>query len=93
MPGGMLYRSGSAMVLVYVSEFAGTNRATAATWAVGAEFDAIVDDLKGKGVAFEHYDLPDSVRDGDVHEMGDFRAVWFKDPDGNILNIASVPSE
>ena len=26
-------------------------------------------------------------RDGDVHRMGDFKAAWFKDPDGNILHI------
>jgi catechol 2,3-dioxygenase-like lactoylglutathione lyase family enzyme len=88
MPGAMLYKSGSSVVLVYPSEFAGTNRATAASWAVGEDFDAIVDDLKAKGVVFEHYDdLPETTREGDVHVMGDMKAVWFKDPDGNILNI------
>ena len=45
--------------------------------------------LKAKGVVFEHYDLPDTRRDGDVHIAGDLRVAWFKDPDGNILNIAS----
>jgi catechol 2,3-dioxygenase-like lactoylglutathione lyase family enzyme len=92
MPGAVLYRSGSSMVLVYASEFAGTNQATAATWSVGGDFDAIVDGLRSKGVTFERYDLPDTTREGDIHIMGDFKAVWFKDPDGNILNLANMPA-
>jgi hypothetical protein len=60
-------------VLVYPSEFAGTNQATAASWAVGDDFDEIVEDLRSKGVTFEHYDLPDTTREGDVHMTGDFK--------------------
>jgi catechol 2,3-dioxygenase-like lactoylglutathione lyase family enzyme len=87
-PGAVVYRSGSSVVLVYQSEYAGTNKATAATWAVGSDFDSIVRGLKDKGVTFEHYDdLPDTARDGDIHTMGDLRGVWLKDPDGNILSI------
>jgi catechol 2,3-dioxygenase-like lactoylglutathione lyase family enzyme len=89
-PGGILYKSGNSVVLVYPSEFAGTNKATAASWAVGEDFDAVVQDLTAKGTTFEHYDLPDTTREGDIHTIGDFRAVWFKDPDGNILNVVSV---
>ena len=43
--------------------------------------------LKGKGVSFEHYELPGTTLDGDVHVMGDMKAAWFKDPDGNILSV------
>jgi catechol 2,3-dioxygenase-like lactoylglutathione lyase family enzyme len=87
-PGAILYKSGNSVVLVYPSEYAGTNRATAASWAVGDDFDAIVEDLRAKGVTFQRYDdLPDTKREGDVHIAGEFRAVWFKDPDGNILNL------
>ncbi len=82
-----LFKSGSSTVVVYRSALAGTNEATAATWGVGAELDSIVAALKRAGVGFEHYDLPGGKRDGDVHVFGDFRAVWFKDPDGNILHI------
>jgi hypothetical protein len=45
--------------------------------------------LKGKGVRFEHYDFPNTKRDGDVHVFGELKAAWFKDPDGNILSIVS----
>jgi catechol 2,3-dioxygenase-like lactoylglutathione lyase family enzyme len=89
-PGGILYKSGNSVVLVYPSEYAGTNQATAASWAVGDDFDAIVDELRSKGVSFEHYDdLPDTTREGDVHIADNFKAVWLKDPDGNILNLVN----
>lgn len=81
------YQSGKTVMVVYVSQYAGTNRATSATWAVGDDFDSIMQTLKAKGVTFEHYDLPGLVREGDVHVAGTFKGAWFKDPDGNILHI------
>ena len=89
--GAILYKSGNSIVLVYPSEYAGTNKATAASWAVGDDFDAIVEDLKTKGATFEHYDdLPETTREGDVHTLGEFKGVWLKDPDGNILNLTNM---
>jgi catechol 2,3-dioxygenase-like lactoylglutathione lyase family enzyme len=90
IPGVLLYRSGSSQVLVYASEFAGTNQATAASWAVGDDFDRVVGELRERGVTFERYDLPETTLEGDVHVMGEMRAVWFKDPDGNILNVGNL---
>ena len=89
-PGGLVYRSGRAQLLVYVSEYAGTNRATAATWNVGGAIDEIVRSLQSKGVRFEHYDLPDTRREGDIHVSGNLRLAWLKDPDGNILALAGT---
>jgi catechol 2,3-dioxygenase-like lactoylglutathione lyase family enzyme len=90
-PGGVLYKTGNSVILVYPSEFAGTNQATAATWAVGEDFDSVVEGLRAKGATFERYDdLPETSRDGDVHQIGEFKAVWFKDPDGNILNLVNM---
>ena len=90
VPGAILYTSGATVVLVYPSEYAGTNQATAASWSVGDDFDTIVEGLRAKGVEFEEYDLPDTTREGGVHIAGDFKAVWFKDPDGNILNVTKM---
>jgi catechol 2,3-dioxygenase-like lactoylglutathione lyase family enzyme len=84
-----LYRSGGSRLLVYVSSYAGTNQATAASWAVGAELDDVVAALAGKGVPFERYEFPDIEHEGDVHVMGGFRTAWFRDPDGNILNLVN----
>ena len=83
------YASGKSKVLVYVSQYAGTNKATAATWDVGEDLEKIVQALKAKGVSFEHYDMPGVTRKGDVHVTGEVRVAWFKDPDGNILSVVS----
>src|SRR4026207_520173 len=83
------YRSGSSTLMVYESQFAGTNRATAATWLVGSELESLIEALRAKGVKFEHYDLPSTKREGDIHVSGKVRVAWFKDPDGNILWIAN----
>jgi catechol 2,3-dioxygenase-like lactoylglutathione lyase family enzyme len=89
MPEALMYRSGSSEILVYQSQYAGTNKATAATWEVGDDIDKIVQALKAKGVSFEHYDLPGLTRKGDVHVGGGNKAAWFKDPDGNIHALVS----
>jgi catechol 2,3-dioxygenase-like lactoylglutathione lyase family enzyme len=83
----IVFRSGNSTVNVYRSKFAGTNQATAVTWAVGDELEDLVRKLKAKGVTFEHYDMPDTKLQGDVHIAGDMKVAWFKDPDGNILNL------
>ena len=89
-PESVLYTSGRSRLMVYRSDFAGTNKATAATWGVGDELEPIVEELRSKGVTFEHYDLPETTRDGDIHEMGDgMRGVWFKDPSGNIISLVN----
>jgi catechol 2,3-dioxygenase-like lactoylglutathione lyase family enzyme len=85
----LVFRSGNSLLNVYRSDFAGTNKATAVTWAVGDEMDEVVHALKAKGVRFEHYDMPGMTQQGDVYIGGDMKVAWFKDPDGNILNIAS----
>jgi catechol 2,3-dioxygenase-like lactoylglutathione lyase family enzyme len=84
---GIVFKSGNSTVYVYQSQYAGTNKATAVTWVVNEDVEEIVQQLKAKGITFEHYDMPGMTRDGDVHIAGDMKVAWFKDPDGNILNI------
>ncbi len=80
-----VYASGNGQVQVYLTDQAGTNRATYVTWDV-ADVAAEVNELKTKGVAFERYDnMEGMTREGEVHTMGGEKAAWFKDPDGNIL--------
>jgi len=86
--GVLTCKSGTSSVLVYESQYAGTNEATAATWAVD-DVDGTVKGLKEKGVTFEHYKLPNMTLKGDVHVSGSMKAAWFKDPDGNILALVS----
>jgi len=84
----IVFESGDTTINVYRSTFAGTNKGTALTWTVD-DVDSVVRSLKGKGVKFEHYDLPDTRLEGDVHVSGDIKVAWFKDPDGNILSVVN----
>jgi catechol 2,3-dioxygenase-like lactoylglutathione lyase family enzyme len=88
--GVLSYTSGATILLVYASQYAGTNQATSASWDAGDEIDSIVHTLRSKGVTFEHYyDMPDTKLEGDIHVSGGMRTAWFKDPDGNILSLFS----
>ena len=92
MEDSVVYSAGNSRLLVYRSDYAGTNHATAATWEVGDDLDHVVQALRDKGVTFEHYDdLPGVTRDGDFHDLGGVRGVWFKDPDGNIISVIESP--
>jgi catechol 2,3-dioxygenase-like lactoylglutathione lyase family enzyme len=84
-----VFSSGDSTILIYISEHAGTNRATSATWNVGEELEEIVRKLRGARIEFEHYDFPGSTREGDIHVFGEIRNAWFRDPDGNILSLVN----
>jgi catechol 2,3-dioxygenase-like lactoylglutathione lyase family enzyme len=86
----LTFRTGDTKLVVYRSEFAGTNKANAVVWTAGEDFDSIAGQLEEQGVTFEEYpDLGMEVSRG-IHRAGDFKGVWFKDPDGNILHIANM---
>jgi len=85
---GVFFKSGGSKFFVYQSQYAGTNQATAMSWEV-SDVKAVVDELTAKGITFENYDIPNATRDGAVHIIGSLHSAWFKDPDGNILNIVS----
>jgi catechol 2,3-dioxygenase-like lactoylglutathione lyase family enzyme len=82
----IIFATGKTTMLVYQSIHAGTNKANTVSWDVD-DAEATVRDLKGRGVVFEHYDLPDMKREGDVHIAGKAKIAWFKDPDGNIHEV------
>lgn len=81
------YLSGSSQINVYRSDYAGTNKATTLSWAVGDEIEEIVAALDAKGVPFEHYQMPGLQLKGHIHAGESMKVAWFKDPDGNILSI------
>ena len=88
----IVFESGSSKVQVYRSRYAGTNQATALSWNVD-DAAATVKELKAKGVRFEHYDMPETKLEGDVHVGQEGKAAWFKDPDGNILSVQNRPEK
>jgi len=82
------YRCGGGTLLIYESQFAGTGQATAATFGFRTGLVEAVRALEAKGVRFEHYDLPETVREGAIHRGHGRSVAWCKDPDGNILALA-----
>jgi catechol 2,3-dioxygenase-like lactoylglutathione lyase family enzyme len=70
-----------------------TSTATLASWGVD-DAERVVDELVGRGVAFERYDEDPIVTDekGIATFEGDAKVAYFRDPDGNTLSIAQAPS-
>jgi catechol 2,3-dioxygenase-like lactoylglutathione lyase family enzyme len=87
---GAWYRVGDRDLLVYPSGFAGTNRATAAEFVVD-DVPAAVATLRERGVVFEDYDFPDLKTVDSVATYEGQQSAWFRDPDGNILALTSLP--
>jgi catechol 2,3-dioxygenase-like lactoylglutathione lyase family enzyme len=88
--GAQAFKAGGGTVVIYESQFAGTNQATAVTWSLGEHFDDVVKELDAKAVPFEHYTFPGITLQGHVHvvkEGSPSRVAWFKDPDGNLHNL------
>jgi catechol 2,3-dioxygenase-like lactoylglutathione lyase family enzyme len=84
------FQSGRSDLIVYRSQYAGTNKATALNWRVGGGIEKEVAALREKGVRFERYDMPGMTVEGDLHVVGKMKVAWFKDPDGNIISLMNV---
>jgi catechol 2,3-dioxygenase-like lactoylglutathione lyase family enzyme len=83
-------RAGDGTLLLYESVGAGKSRHTVAGFRV-ADLDAVVAGLRERGVEFEEYDLPQLKTEGGIATVGDVRAAWCRDPDGNVLAVEAVP--
>lgn len=51
------------------------------------DIEAAVDDLKQKGVRFEHYEGEIKTNEKGIHRNGGPTIACFKDPAGNILSV------
>ncbi len=78
------FRAGDGTLVVYESVGAGQSKNTMAAFRVD-DLDAVVSTLRERGVTFEEYDLPSLKTDNGIGRIGDLRAAWARDPDGNIL--------
>jgi catechol 2,3-dioxygenase-like lactoylglutathione lyase family enzyme len=96
------YPDGSIMIeagngtqfMLYVTEFSGTAKHTLAMFPVD-DLRAEMKELKGKGVSFEDYDMPNLKTEDGVADFDGSLGAWFTDPDGNILALfqsAAVPA-
>ena len=83
---GLWYEFAGSRLLLYQSSYAGTSQSTAAEWLV-EDIEAVAQELRGRGVVFEEYDLPGLKTDNGLTMIGDHRTGWFKDSEGNILSL------
>ena len=91
--GGLWYRLGDTAFGLFES----TGESSGTHSQMGFEVDdieAVVADLRERGLEFEEYDMGLEVNDGITEIPGNYpskgsgeRAVWFKDLDGNLLGI------
>jgi catechol 2,3-dioxygenase-like lactoylglutathione lyase family enzyme len=83
-PAGVFYRSGSTQFFVFPS--AGQPSGTHAQIGFSVTgIDALVGELKSRGVIFEEYNTPPLVTVGGIATVGPNKAAWFKDTEGNLL--------
>lgn len=90
--GLLTYEAGGSRFFVYPSEFAGTNRATAAMWEVD-DIDGVVTMLKERGAEFQEFEVDGMDFENSILTApGGERAAWFLDSEGNILGLVQQPS-
>ena len=88
--GVLTYRTGKTRLVVYRSEGVKPGTGNAVAWRGGDDVEAIAETLRAKGVTLEEYPrLGMDIHRG-VHQRDGFAAIWFKDPDGNILHVHSM---
>jgi catechol 2,3-dioxygenase-like lactoylglutathione lyase family enzyme len=92
-PEGLeLHIAGSTPVFVYPSDNYTAPKHTVLNFPV-EDIEAAVEELGARGVAMEHYDLPDLKTDGRGIFRGDAgppAIAWFKDPAGHVLSVLQV---
>jgi len=90
---GVFAAGAGTMVSIYERPGMPAPQNTTLGFAVPADrFDAVVEELRANGVVFEEYDLPEiglKTVNG-VAEFDGNKAAWFKDSEGNILNIGTM---
>jgi catechol 2,3-dioxygenase-like lactoylglutathione lyase family enzyme len=92
--GGLRYQCGGVSFALFESAGKPSGTHTQMGWEV-ADIDAVVAELRVRGVVFEEYDLPGLVTvDGIADIDGNYpskgtgeRAAWFYDSEGNLIGL------
>jgi predicted enzyme related to lactoylglutathione lyase len=90
VPNGFMGKAGmGSQFLMYETPFAPTE-ATGAAFVVD-DLDAVMTDLRARGLTFADYDLPGTKTVNGVAEFGDgSRGAWFVDSEGNTINVVQM---
>jgi catechol 2,3-dioxygenase-like lactoylglutathione lyase family enzyme len=52
------------------------------------DVEKVAQELRGRGVNFEEYDLPNFKTVDGIATIEGFKGAWFKDSEGNVLSVA-----
>ena len=85
-PEGLELNAGQQSIFVYPKPNHEPATFTVLNFQVN-NIDAVVDDLKQKGVNFEHYEGEIKTDAKGIHRDNGPTIAWFKDPAGNILSV------
>ena len=83
----IIYRAGNTLFGTYQAESAGKAEHTLGTFSGVEDIEAIVSELRSRGVEFQDYDMPGLKTIDGIAQFGPEKVAWFRDPDGNILSI------
>ena len=76
------------LTLLFVTDSIAWSELVFPVWALIVSLHILVAGLRGRGVAFEGYDTPNLKTENGIASIGDIRAAWARDPDGNIIAFA-----
>jgi catechol 2,3-dioxygenase-like lactoylglutathione lyase family enzyme len=97
-PGGLRYRCGNGWFSLLQSSGKPSGNHTQLAWEAD-DIEAVVAELRARGVVFEEYDLPGLKTVNGIAEVADNypsrggigeRAAWFRDSEGNLLAIGQA---
>jgi catechol 2,3-dioxygenase-like lactoylglutathione lyase family enzyme len=90
--GGLWYQcADGTWVAITRSGFAGTAQNTAVSFTVD-QIEDVMARLRERGVEFLDYDMPGFKTVDGLFDAGGYKAAWFKDSEGNIVEIAQPPA-
>jgi catechol 2,3-dioxygenase-like lactoylglutathione lyase family enzyme len=88
--GGVWFSfGGGTWLYLYGTPSAGTARNTIAGWQV-TSIETVMAELRGRGVVFEDYDFGEVWTVDGLVDFGPAKAAWFKDSEGNVLELSEV---
>ena len=88
---GLWFQTGGQWFLVYETPHAGTAQNTAAGWTV-PDLVATMATLRVRGVTFEDVDMGGGFKTvNGLLEIGPVKVAWFKDSEGNTIELSEVP--
>jgi predicted enzyme related to lactoylglutathione lyase len=85
-PGIAVFECGNSTLIELYQRGPSKADHTVATFEV-SNIEEEVNVLRGKGVNFEEYDMPEIKTQNGIATQGSMKAAWFKDSEGNILCI------